>query len=72
MWCVGEHIHRLYCNNLVVAIQFLQVTSLSRRITTDIDDTLWCSLEDSLHHVRMHTCTGWVSDDDVRPTMFGM
>ena len=40
MWCVGEHIHRLYCNNLVVAIQFLQVTSLSRRITTDIDDTL--------------------------------
>ena len=70
MRSVWKHIHRLHGIHAIVGIQVLQVTSLSSRVTTHIDDTLRGSSENSFHDIRMHPCTGRVGDDDIRAPVF--
>ena len=67
MW---EHIDGLYFCYPIIRIQLLQVTSLCGRITGYIDDTLRSCPEDGFDNIGMHTCTWWVSDNDIGTTMF--
>jgi hypothetical protein len=67
---VWEHVHRLYSNYAILYVKVLKITCLSGRITADVDDAFWCRIEDGLYDVGVHACTGWVSDNDIRPTVF--
>ena len=69
MWCVWEHVDRLHLADLVLHVEQLQVASLCGRIAADIDDALWGSIQDGLHHVGVHACSGWVGDDDIWSSM---
>ncbi len=68
MW---EHVHGLYGADLVSDVEILQVAGLCSGITRHIDNALWGSTEDGLHHVGVHASTWWVSNDDVRLSMLG-
>ena len=71
MWRVGEHIHGLYSGHTVVNVEVVQIASLCGGIARHIDNALWCSAKNGLHHIRVHTSTRRVGDDDVRATVFG-
>ena len=66
MGCMGEHIHGLNHTHFVICIKVLQVARLGGRVATDVYDTLRCCPQNGLYHVRMHTCTRGVGDDDIR------
>ena len=71
MMGLWEHVHRLYCHHFILYIQELQVASLGSRVAADIDDALRLGIQDNIHHIGVHTCTGRVGDDDVGPAMLG-
>ena len=70
MGSMGEHINGLYFGHFVFSVQFLQVAGLGCWVATDVDDTLWSSIEYRLHHIGVHASTGRVGDDDVGPAVF--
>ena len=66
---MGKHINGLYGFDAVLHIQQLQVTGLCSGITADIDNALGLCFQNNVDDVGMHACAGWVSDDDIGPSV---
>ena len=57
MWCVWEHVYRLYSFYTISDVQILQVSGLRGRVTADVDNALRRCPEDGLHDIGVHTGT---------------
>ena len=68
---VGEHVNGLDFCHFVVGVHQAEVAGLGGWIAADIDDTLRLGIQYGLHHIGMHTGTGWVGNDDVGSAVFG-
>ena len=60
-----EHIDRLDGYHAIGFVELLQVARLGGRIAADVHDPLWCSPEDGLYHIGVHTSAWRVGDDDI-------
>ena len=70
MRCMWEHINWLHGNYPIVAVEHLEVACLCGWITAYIDNTVGGSAQDGLYHIRMHTGTRRVGNDDVGSSVF--
>ena len=68
---VGEHIHGLHLDDLILLVQILQVASLRGGIARYINDAVGGCTKNGLHNVGMHTGTWGVGDDDIGASVLG-
>ena len=63
---VGEHIHGLHLDDLILLVQILQVASLRGGIARYIDDAVGGCTKNGFHYIWVHASTWRVGDDDIR------
>ena len=69
MWGVGEHVDGLNARNAVVLSEDFEVASLRGRVAAHVNNALRGGIHDGFHDIRMHACSWWVGDDDIRTTV---
>src|SRR3546814_6683933 len=70
MGCMRKHIYRLDPANLIMILQYQQITCLGGGVTAYIYNLPGGNRQQALHHARMHASPGGIGNNDLRTTLF--